>query len=142
MRWIQGGAWSAWLEPVDPLLRIDPALQVADLDAARLGLAPRVERLARPAELIIDDAEVDQRLGWVAAEALHRTEVGLAERQRGAVHRDPALDVAGGVLLGGSQRPAGGGELAGAPLVDRDRLPARREQLLGLVAEARLVEQP
>src|SRR5215813_1629327 len=85
------------LEPIDPLLGIDPALQVADLDAARLGLAPGIERLARPAELIVDDAEVDQRLGRVAAQALHRAEVGLAERQRRAVHRDPALDVAGGV---------------------------------------------
>src|SRR5215468_8676975 len=85
-------------EPIDPLLGVDPALQVADLDAARLGLGPRVERLARSAELVVDDAEVDQRLGRVAAEALHRAEAGLAERQRCAVHRNPALDVAGGVL--------------------------------------------
>src|SRR5205823_4192398 len=37
-------------------------------------------------------------------------------------------------LLGILDRQPGGAELAGAPLLERDRLPARREQVLELVA--------
>src|SRR5262245_25995914 len=77
-------------EPIDPLLGVDPALQIAGLHATRLGLGPRVVGILGPAELIVDDAEVDQRLGWIAAHVLQRGETGLAERERGAVHRDPA----------------------------------------------------
>src|SRR5215831_11015741 len=69
------------LVAIDSLLRVDPALQVADLNAARLGAVPRVVRLARPAELVVEDAEVDERLGRIAGEVLHRAEIVAAERQ-------------------------------------------------------------
>src|SRR4051794_26170963 len=126
---------------IDPLLGIDPALQVTGLDAAGPGARPRVVGVARPPELIVEDAEVDERLDRIAGEALHRGQVVLAQRERRAIHRDPALGIAGGVLVGGDQRAHRGAGLAQAPLLDRDRLPARRQELPDLVAEPGLVEQ-
>src|ERR1700712_3445206 len=135
-------SWVRMSVPVDPFLGVDPALRVAGLDAARLRAGPGVVGVSRAAELIVDDAEVDQRLRRVAGEVLERGEIVLAQRDRGAVHRDPALGGARRVLVGGRERPDRRAGLARAPLVDRDRLPARRQQLLDLVAEPGLVRQP
>src|SRR5215467_10729720 len=65
------------LVPVDPLLGVDPALEVTRLHAARLGAGPGIVGVLGPAELVVDDAEVDERLRRVAAEVLHHRELAL-----------------------------------------------------------------
>src|SRR3954462_3988821 len=113
------------LVAIDPLLRVDPLLQVAGDHAARLRAHPGVVRILRPAELIVDDAEIDERLGRGAVHALENAEVALVERQRGLVERDPTLRIGARVLLGGLQRLHGRAGLAALPLLVRDRLPRR-----------------
>src|SRR4051794_39112109 len=127
--------------PVDPFLGVDPALEIAGLNAARLGAGPGVVRLLGLAHLVVDDAEVDERLRRIAGEVFEHADLVGLERQRGAIHRDPPLGVAASVLVGERERPRGRAELAVAPLVDRDRLVARRQQLLDLVTEAAFVDQ-
>ena len=72
-----------------------------DRGVARRGAAracPRVVRVLRAAEQIVDDAEVDERLRRrCRASASIVGEVALAERERGAVDRRRAAEVAGRV---------------------------------------------
>src|SRR5690348_7802178 len=81
--------------PIDPPLRVDPLLQLAQRHAAGLRALPGVVRILGPAEQVVDDAEIDERLRRVAAERLELAELVLAERERGAVERDPPLLIGG-----------------------------------------------
>src|SRR4051812_36652186 len=131
--------WVRMLVPVDLLLRVDPFLEVAVLDALRLGLDPGVVRVLRPAGLFVEDAEVDERLRRVAVERLERGDVGLRQRQRRLVHRDAALRVVVRVLLGGGERLRRRADLAVAPLLERDQLVRRPEEVPDLRSEPGLV---
>src|SRR3569833_2245804 len=122
----------------DPLLRVDPTLQARCARAARFRAVPRVVRFLRLAEHVVDDAEIDQRLGWVATERFELVELVLAERHRGVVHRQPALLIRRRRLVGGRERLPRVARVAGAPLVDRDVLPAARDELADLAADISL----
>src|SRR5689334_93564 len=63
------------LVPVDPLLGADPLVEVLAVRALALGLHPGVVRVLRLARLVVEDAEVDQRLGRVVAHVLERLQV-------------------------------------------------------------------
>src|SRR5450432_4365355 len=92
------------LEAIDPLLGVDPLLQIVRGDATRLRSVPGIVGFLRLAQHVVDDAEIDERLGRIAAERFELAELGLVERECGAVHRQPALLIGGGRLLGGGDR--------------------------------------
>src|ERR1044071_8925937 len=92
------------LEAIDPLLRIDPFLETVGLDALGLCLLPRVVGFLRLAEHVVDDAEVDIRLGRIAAELFELVDLVLAECECGAIHREMALLICSRGLVRGRER--------------------------------------
>src|SRR6266700_3351932 len=79
------------LVAIDPLLRVDPLLEVSGLSAARLRALPRLVRLFRLSDELVDDAEIDERLGRLVAQPLELAQLFLAERERGLVDDEPPL---------------------------------------------------
>src|SRR4051812_32075386 len=69
------------LVAIDPLLGVEPLLEVTCVDALGLGLRPRVVGVARAAQQVIDDAEVDKDLGWGATKRFERRQFLFRERQ-------------------------------------------------------------
>src|SRR3569623_2314782 len=126
------------LVALDPLLRGDPLLEARRVDALGLGPVPRVVRFARLADHVVDDAEVDERLGRVAVHALAHAEVALAQVGGRAVELDTPLLVRRRRLLGRRARLEHRALVASPPFVVAAHLPARRRDLARLRADVGL----
>src|SRR5688500_8737001 len=108
------------VEPVDALLGVDPLLEVAGVGPLALRPHPGLVRLLRLVLLIVEHAEVDERLGRRRAEVPERRDLLGAHRQHRLVVADAAIDVAGGVLAALVEGLARGALLAVAPVIVRD----------------------
>src|SRR6185503_1133101 len=91
------------LEAIDPLLRVDPLLEVRRRGVLGSRLQPGFVRVLRAAEHVVDDAEIDERLGRIAAERLELAQLRLVQRQRDPIERQPALLLGGGRFFGGRE---------------------------------------
>src|SRR5688572_19063398 len=117
------------LVAINPLLRVDPLLQITRLNAASLRATPGIVGFLWLTDHVVDDAEIDERLRRIATECLELVDFVFAERHRRAVDAEPALLLCRRRFLGDSDRFLRVRPRARSPMVVRDALPTRRHQL-------------